>query len=275
MNDKNRDNTPNLPDPEGFLSDVLRRTSGTPCERAHDLLCDYTDRSLERDAQTLLQGHLSRCTECHALAVTVEEVSRRLPAMTELYPGRFFAPAVLSATSGRRQAVRRGWESASAWVRTLMRPRFAMEAAYVGAMLIWLAVALPGSPLHGSTGLILEQARKPQMAPLAELNLPVARARQKVRTASRRVWSATGGRSLEFIESERIEFRESLANARCARRELRERGAQLGRAALELDWSGGWTAVREVPRAAGCLFDNFADADDVIAQGETSPPTTD
>lgn len=273
MND--RDNTPKLPDPRGFLAEVLRRTSGSPCERAHSMLCDYTDRSLQADESTLVQAHLTRCAECRTLAVTVQELAAKLPAMAELAPSPSLAPAVLEATSGRRQLLRRGWDSASAWVRTLMRPRFAMEAAYVGAMLIWLAVALPGSPLHGSTGRILEQARKPQALPLAELNSPVTRARQKVQTASRRVWSATGGRGLEFMESERIEFRESLANARCARRELRERGAQLGRAALELDWSGGWAAVREVPRAAGCRFDSFADADDVVAPGEATPPTTD
>src|SRR5690242_18078032 len=54
-------------DPE--LSDaILERTSGVACESARARLCDRIDEALGPVDAELVDGHLSHCSECGALA---------------------------------------------------------------------------------------------------------------------------------------------------------------------------------------------------------------
>lgn len=135
---------------------ILAATSGSACRRAEDLLARGDDDP-PRDPvdQALLAGHLDRCAACRQLAEVLAWATPALPALAERDPGEAFTAAVLARTS-RRPA--RGLVPAlerlalAAVERTgalARRPRLALEAGWVGAMLvavlIWSPIAPSGS----------------------------------------------------------------------------------------------------------------------------------
>ena len=86
-----------------------------------------------------------------------------LPQMGEIQPGRDFGAQVLARTTrrrswrrrvheglqGRAEALERGFAGISQrWARAWQRPRFALEAAYFGVLLIVALCATPVSPLR-------------------------------------------------------------------------------------------------------------------------------
>ena len=126
---------------------ILAATSGAACARAESLLGE----DLDPVDRALLEGHLGRCEPCRALADALAWALLALPALAERDPGRAFTAAVLARTS-RRPA--RGLvptlERAYGWCEDLwQRPRIALEAAWVGAVvaaiLIWSPVAPSGA----------------------------------------------------------------------------------------------------------------------------------
>ncbi len=142
--------------PGSFVSAVLELTSGPTCQSARRQLCDFVDGLLNPEASSALAGHLQRCRDCSALFVALTELAQVLPEMALLSPDPAFAPDLLSLTSSRppevsppRHPIR------SLLERLFRRPRFSLEAAYVGTLLIlavWGNIATPfvaeQSPLH-------------------------------------------------------------------------------------------------------------------------------
>jgi anti-sigma factor RsiW len=139
-------------DGRGFAASVLERTSGSPCVRARDLLCDHVDGQLDTADSELLRRHLDHCPACAALSVSLSELRIELPAMADIQPGPFFSVAVirrLSALGNRpadRQTRIRRW-----WASLVRRPRFSWEAAYIGTLLLVLAFGNPFSQSYGSS----------------------------------------------------------------------------------------------------------------------------
>ena len=136
-----------LPDaePVDLTAEVLRRTSGSACDRARKLLPDLPGRMLTGMDNQLVRGHLEHCTECAALAAALEQTADVLPAMAEVDPGPWFTGAVLRRTTGSvperpPSRIRSFWES------LLQRPRLAWKGAYVGAFLMLLLFGTPLSP---------------------------------------------------------------------------------------------------------------------------------
>ncbi len=121
---------------------ILRRTSGTACLEAEQRLCDFVDETLGADDQEILSLHLAHCADCSGLAETLVEVAKILPGMATLDPDAGFTGDVLRATSGlyriRPKYTLRAW-----WNQLVRRPRFAWEAAYVGTLLLLLALGNP------------------------------------------------------------------------------------------------------------------------------------
>ncbi len=182
---------------EGLTESVLERTSGPACGKAHQLLGDFVDAALEPADAGLVRAHLEHCRSCEAIAETLVWAGGELPGMAEIDPGARFTAAVLQATVGWR---RRGFRARlRAWAAHLVwRPRFAMEAAYVGAVVLWLLFGAGFSPFRDLPARALELATF-NPAPAMEASIssipdlivrPVSKGWQVWRAASSRMESA-------------------------------------------------------------------------------------
>jgi hypothetical protein len=132
---------PEAMDPrDDLVASILRATSGSPCRAAEERLPDLVDGVLDAVDVELIRGHLEGCGPCTALARALLEVGSALPQMAEVDPGRAFTEAVLVRTS---RAPRQRW--AAAFQALLLRPRFALEGAYLGSLVFVGLLALPGA----------------------------------------------------------------------------------------------------------------------------------
>ncbi len=132
---------------------IVRATSGSACRRAEALLASRTDSALEVFDLALLRGHLARCEACRALAEALDWSLPLLPALAEREPGEAFTEAVLERTSRAPQRALVPWlergtvAAQERWRRMWQRPRFALEAAWVGACVVALLVWSPLAPV--------------------------------------------------------------------------------------------------------------------------------
>ncbi len=125
---------------------IVRRTCGPVCGEAEQRLWDSISGGLGKADEEILQLHVAHCAECRALAETLTELAQVLPEMAALDPGENFTARVLEATLPVRIPIRhperrqrmRDW-----WNRLIRRPRFAWEAAYVGTLIVLLALGNP------------------------------------------------------------------------------------------------------------------------------------
>jgi len=125
---------------DDLVASILRATSGSPCRAAEERLPDLVDGALDPVDAELVRGHLVGCVPCAALERALLAVADALPAMAEVDPGRAFTESVLARTS---RAPRRRW--AKAFQALLLRPRFALEGAYLGSLVLVGVMALPGA----------------------------------------------------------------------------------------------------------------------------------
>ena len=145
--------------PDGLAASILERTSGAPCDRSHERLGDYVDGGLEALDRELVWGHLEHCRECAALAMAVAELSADLPAFAELRPDARLVHDVLALTSARRRRWADVW-TPRRWARLLERPRIAMEAGYVGAVVLWLLFGASWAPLRAAPPQLLSVVQR-------------------------------------------------------------------------------------------------------------------
>lgn len=97
--------------------------------------------------------HVASCLSCREL---VEPMGLTL-APVGAEPPAFFLAAVLARTS--RAARRTRW--AETWRQWILRPRFASEAAYLGVVVLSLAVVTldrSGVDLRSEAGILLDRA---------------------------------------------------------------------------------------------------------------------
>ncbi|MGD8395467.1 MAG: hypothetical protein PVF43_08335 [Candidatus Eiseniibacteriota bacterium] len=172
---------------EAFVQSVLARTSGRACDRAEGHLGDYVDGHLDHDDAGLVAEHLEHCMPCRAVARTIAEMRAPLRRMAAIDPGPDFTAAVVQATTGagareRALAPLRTRPRALAlapvalwtrwcaiWQALVARPRFALEAAYVGTVLLVLLVGMPRSPLRGLPARAMELAELNPVRAVTEL----------------------------------------------------------------------------------------------------------
>jgi predicted anti-sigma-YlaC factor YlaD len=135
---------------------ILDRTSGRACGRALDLACGLVDGELEAEEHQLVSVHLEHCLACSALVGTLAELKQALPEMAELEPPRTLVGAVLRATSVQAafpaRPASRFMERMRAWAS---QPRFSLEAAYLGTLLLVALLGNPATILNRTSPLVL------------------------------------------------------------------------------------------------------------------------
>jgi hypothetical protein len=152
------------PDADALTAAILAATSGSPCARAEALLPCLADGELSAEEIALLTAHLAHCAPCRALAESLSWLAGTLPAMATREPDAGFTAAVLAAIAreDERAALRRFDERLAAWWRrSWRRPRFALEAAYAGTLILVALTATPVSPLRGAPGRALALLQDP------------------------------------------------------------------------------------------------------------------
>jgi hypothetical protein len=127
---------------------ILAATTGSACPRAEDLLATRGDAPLDPIDAALLEGHLGRCAPCRELAAALAFALPALPALAQRDPGPAFTAAVLARTSRRpATSLVPSLERFALAVTALMqRPRFALEAGWVGAALVAILIWSPIAP---------------------------------------------------------------------------------------------------------------------------------
>ena len=138
-------------------------------------------------ASSCVRGHLAHCRDCAAMAVALAQLAADLPAFAELQPDSRLVHDVLAATRARRHRWTGVWAS-RLWERLLGRPRIALEAGYVGAVVAWLVFGASWSPLRAAPPQLLAIV---QRNPIQELVLESGPA---IETLTRRL-VAVGGRA--------------------------------------------------------------------------------
>ncbi len=128
-----------------LVEDVLERTSGSACTQARNLLPALVDRELTATDRQLVELHLSSCATCSRLATTLSVLRRELPGLAEVPLDDRFAHEVLMATLAPRIRLLHWWKQR--WSTWVQRPRFAMEAAYVGLLVIMLVLGAFSTPV--------------------------------------------------------------------------------------------------------------------------------
>jgi anti-sigma factor RsiW len=144
--------------PASFLPEVLAQTSGPACATDRRWLCALVDGELDATEASLVRAHMAGCGGCRLEAETLRSLASELPRMAEVHPDpTFVRDAVLAAAATRVFAPD---VVAETWRRWMARPRFAVEAAYVGVTLSCLIVL---TPLPRLTGLLREVSRAQQL----------------------------------------------------------------------------------------------------------------
>jgi anti-sigma factor RsiW len=131
---------------ESLILAILHKTSGAACPAAALHLCDWIDGCLPQDDWEFVSLHIDHCPDCRSLAAALQELRDVLPEMAEIEPDGSFTDRILALTVGPPPASRHSRPHFSLlewWRQTARRPRFAWEAAYVGALLVLLALGNP------------------------------------------------------------------------------------------------------------------------------------
>lgn len=147
------------------------------CTRCEEALLQRTERVLDPEITAAVERHVARCDGCSdlvrllerersgelvapedlvaevlrasigdtGLGAAVRRLDTDLPALAALEPGPDFTVAVLAATTGGPPGL--GARLLAVWDRVVERPRFALQCAYAAAMVVFLLVGLPSSPL--------------------------------------------------------------------------------------------------------------------------------
>lgn len=182
-------NLPAVEPPPGLTEAILRRTSGSPCERSRQMLCDYVGASLGPVDAELVRLHVEGCEDCRKLAAVLLRLSEELPLLAELQPDARFVDDVLSMTLPLGTRLSR-WLSGT-WKSLAQRPRLAWEGAYVGTIVLLMIFGIPNSPLAGVPKKALDLAK---VNPVTELSEPVANLETQVTSGVLTAWQATGGK---------------------------------------------------------------------------------
>ena len=146
--------------PDDLTRSILKRTSGLACGRSRVYLPDFVDGKLEAGSAGLLALHLCHCSGCRALDETLRELPEAFQGMALLEPDEGFTGAVIRATV-KRYSVNSMLRFRSWWDRQIRRPRFALEAAYIGTLLCLLVFGNPASLVGKVAAVQVEAGNSP------------------------------------------------------------------------------------------------------------------
>ncbi len=234
---------------------ILDRTSGSSCSRAESRICESLDRDPEPVDRELLELHLRSCEACARLVPALQRLSLDLPHFATLSPDPFFVDDVKAVTSARP----RGWPGRlhAGWRRWLMRPRAAWELGYVGAMLLWLVLGAPISPVRGAHTRAIEALKEP-VGSIGRTEAPWA---NDVLATAQRTWQATreiGQESLRGLGTDlKQRYRASEATAR-----------RLGSRSLDIGTESIHRALDMLSAEASSSAPEKQDGDSIVTEGE-------
>lgn len=149
--------TPTLEAPRSLTQAVLARTTGPACGRAGELLPELVEGTLGNEDAKLVQLHAELCEACAAMARALPRLTADLPLLAEMQPDPSFARGVLARTTHtplRRLSAR----IARVWGQLVLRPRFELEGAYLGFILLLGLFVLGGSRASQLSHLALDIA---------------------------------------------------------------------------------------------------------------------
>jgi hypothetical protein len=251
----------NRNDRENLIRGIMQRTSGSPCGRARDLICEQTDGTLEKVDAGLLSAHSEHCADCRSLAATMAWMRRPLQELAEIDPGPQFTADVLQQTLPLGQRlVRRLRRFGIEWAELMRRPRIAWEAAYVGAAIIGLLFAAPISPLNQVPGQALRVAQANPVQALAQVSREVVP--EAVVTWTDTAWSATGGRARVAARTWRDDLWDRLGRAWDAGRPLGSDVGDLGTALWDSRGEDTRLAIAEVRNDFSSIWNELTTAHD-------------
>jgi len=181
---------------------VLALTSGSACERAQSLLCDFVDGQLDGGSTTLLREHRAHCARCDALTSTLAWLRDMLPDCTERAPDAQFTADVVLATTALH-VHRSPWRARvmDQWRALMLRPRLAWEVAYVGTLVLVLLFGTPGSPLRGAPTRAVAAVEVSPVDALRNMGRQLVYLHRGVDALGSRAWGVTGGRVVDHFET--------------------------------------------------------------------------
>ncbi len=229
-----------------FTDGVLAATSGSSCERAHDLIGDLAAGRLGTLDRQLIRQHLEHCRDCEELATTWAWLAPELREMGDMIPDPAFTQQVLDRTCRARRPAdvardlvddlvqRRlvGW-----WERMIRRPRFGLEMAYAATLLIVALCGWPEAPLRHVPGQALEVMQASPSITLAQLSVPAREAARVTEPARRWVWGNTGGRLVGAASGVSADWNASRDRSRPARQQAGRHADGVGRAVKQREWA--------------------------------------
>ena len=234
---------------------VLSQTTGSACDRAHEIVCDYVDGALDSVDDDLLKLHMTDCDDCESLAAALARLHLDLPAMAELQPASSFVGDVLAQTSHKpRRWAELAERLQSGWAALIARPRIAWEAGYVGAIGVWLLFSVMGAP-----------------APAASTVVVVDEVRDGIGALGRNAWDETGGRGIEAWLGLQSGFAERYRRTTPVIDELRRDGDRLKQAAMSLDLEESGEALKALTGDARNAWERFRTNPDANDEDEASP----
>lgn len=249
---------PEVAPPDDLTAAILDRTSGSPCVRSRELLCDYTDGRLGQIDTDLVRLHLETCDGCRAIAVALALLAEDLPAMARLSPGEDFVADVVASTVPAPvvETPKPSW-----WERLVERPRLAWETAYVGAFVLWIVFSLPIPAVRAV----------PEKALSFVTGNPVETLREPTTELGRGLWGATGAKGVETVRNVKTGIVERYARTGEARDDVRRHGTELGEAVKTLDLDGTLDAVDGIRKGAGSVLRRFTETDDETNDAGSDP----
>jgi hypothetical protein len=126
---------------------IIESTSGPLCPRIKSSLPDWMDGVLKREDFQLIEHHLDSCLSCRQMAQAMREVQAGLAQLVPVSLPENLTQQILDATSLSKHnpyvfSLKSGVKLRSFWEKFTLRPRFSLEAAYIGALLMFTLVSL-------------------------------------------------------------------------------------------------------------------------------------
>lgn len=247
--------------PDNLTGSILERTSGSACETARDRLCDYVDGSLSGIDAELVRLHLDGCEPCEGLALALVSLAGELPTMAEIEPDSAFVSDVVARTVPWRRRLARRLEKLTAirelWPRVVRRPRFALEGAYVGTLVLVLIFG-PNLPLAGVPQKAIDMIRARPLVESERARDGIARFEGQVVSSARDIWEATGGEVAAGSRRVATDLAQRYERTDETRSDLGRRAGELVDAARDADPGAASTALRGIGSDLGTLWERLA-----------------
>ena len=135
---------PTQQDREQLLSAVMYTTSANPCAECENVLAEYLDELLGNTGNSLVTAHLETCDSCRGTVAAMRMLSQDLPTLARVEPPVDLLERILSRTlPWHSRLARRIPNWSDAFLQVFLRPRFALEASFIGTVILLVTFSIP------------------------------------------------------------------------------------------------------------------------------------